>query len=365
MFNRHVVEYLSAYCHGELETEQSRRVAEHLLKCERCRKEYDEIKLGVQLAEQLPQVSAPASMWAEIEALLEEQSTRPAFQPRRSRFIFISNWYRFAAVSALLVAAIIIGVIWRSHHRTEPSYGPDSSWIFTRTVPGSNKEQSGRLAAGQSLETDDVSRAKIENVDIGNVEIDSNTRIRLIKAQETEQRLALDRGTMHATISAPPRLFFVDTPSAEAIDQGCAYTLKVDDAGRGLLHVTLGWVELVGEGRKIVVPRYGMCETWPGIGPGTPYFEDASESLRSALEKFDFENGGDEALKIVMDESRPRDTFTLWHLLSRVDKTRRGRILDRMVALVGLPKGITREGTIRLDQNMLDLWADAMDTIWF
>ena len=43
MFNKHVAKHLSAYCHGELRAEESRRVAEHLLACGRCRREYDEI----------------------------------------------------------------------------------------------------------------------------------------------------------------------------------------------------------------------------------------------------------------------------------------------------------------------------------
>ena len=36
---------------------------------------------------------------------------------------------------------------------------------------------------------------------------------------------------MSARIWAPPRLFYVNTPSAVAEDLGCAYTLEVDDLG--------------------------------------------------------------------------------------------------------------------------------------
>src|SRR6185295_14259005 len=105
MFNKHAAKQLSAYCHGELSDQESRRVAEHLLKCERCRKQYDEIKLGVRLAEQLPQVLAPAEMWGEIEALLDAAPRKPAPSVRLPRFIKLPRFihafgeYRFAAVS--------------------------------------------------------------------------------------------------------------------------------------------------------------------------------------------------------------------------------------------------------------------------
>src|SRR5207249_4003754 len=104
------------------------------------------------------------------------------------------------------------------------------------------------------------------------------------------------------------------TPSATAADLGCAYTLEVDNAGRSLLHVTAGWVALQLKDRESIVPAGALCETRKGIGPGTPYFEDASERFRNALSKLDFEKETAEVLGIVLAESRERDTLTLWHL---------------------------------------------------
>jgi ferric-dicitrate binding protein FerR (iron transport regulator) len=363
MFTKHVIKQLSGYCNGELTADQSQRVREHLLACKRCRKEHDEIELGVNLAQQLPLAAAPAEMWSEIEALLDERSRRPVFEPKAPKFAFEFSRYRVGAVTAVLVVAVAIGLMWSSY------YGPRASWAVESfgkvRIDGDQIKDKGRLAVGQTLETGDSAHAKVTVSEIGEVELDPNSRIRLMQTRESEHRIALDRGLIRATISAPPRLFFVDTPAAEAIDLGCVYTLQVDDAGTSLLHVTLGWVALVRNGREVYVPRYAMCQARPGIGPGTPYFEDASETLVRALEEFDFENGGDRAFSAVLAESRPRDTFTLWHLLSRVEGDQRVHVLNRMIELVGLPNGITREGTLQLDQNMLDAWKDEMDTVWF
>ena len=110
-----------------------------------------------------------------------------------------------------------------------------------------------------------------------------------------------------------------------------------------------------------------MCLLRAGVGPGTPYFDDASDTFRLALEEFDFEGGGEQSLAIVLGESRPRDTLTLWHLLPRVDEAGRKKVLDRMIALVGLPEGVTRAGLMRLDPAMVDLelWKDYLDIVWF
>jgi hypothetical protein len=305
-------------------------------------------------------------MWDEIETALNQRSREPLLQPRAVRPALSLGWIRAGAFATVVLTAVAIGVIWSSR---EIHVAPRPSWDLekltgTVRVDG-HIRNAGGLAVGETLETDSTSRAKISVGEIGEVEVEPNTRIKLVQARVTEHRLALERGKMSARISAPPRLFFVDTAAAEAVDLGCAYTLQVDDAGRGLLHVTLGEVALVRDGREVYVPRYGMCKTRKGIGPGTPYFEDAPETLVQALERFDFENGGENAFAEVLKESRPRDTFTLWHLLSRVEGDQRSRVLERMIELVGLPSGVTREGTLQLDQKTLDTWKDEMDTVWF
>ena len=174
---------------------------------------------------------------------------------------------------------------------------------------------------------------------------------------------------MSAKIWAPPRLFFVDTPSAVAADLGCAYTLEVDDAGASLLHVTAGWVALQLRDRESIVPAGAACATRPGIGPGTPYFEDASTLFKTALTKLDFEPSDTEwskipALDLVLTESRPRDTLTLWHLLYRVEGADRIRVYERMASLAPPPKDVTREGVLRLDDQMLHLWKGYLENGW-
>jgi hypothetical protein len=173
-------------------------------------------------------------------------------------------------------------------------------------------------------------------------------------------------------------LFFVDTPSAVAADLGCAYTLEVDSDGASLLRVTSGWVALQLKDRESVVPAGAACATRPGVGPGTPYFEDTSENFRRALAELDFQSqvttsfAGSvkpdssklPALQALLAESRPRDTLTLWHLLSRIDGAERVLVYERLVAFASPPEGVTREGVLQLDNQMLSLWRERLETTW-
>jgi ferric-dicitrate binding protein FerR (iron transport regulator) len=368
MFSKHVTRELSAYCHGELKPGESRRIAEHLIGCQRCRAEFEEIKLGIRLAERLPQLEAPDSLWNSLEILIEQQTADRMAAVERPRFSFTAWQPRFAAVAATLILVMGLAAFWFYKWESRPSWEVarlnGAPWI--RSLRMGDKS---RLAVGEWLETDDVSRAKISVGSIGQVEIDPNTRVRLLQTQPTEHRLELARGKMSAHIWAPPRLFFVNTPSAVAADLGCAYTLEVDNAGASLLRVTSGWVALQLKDRESMVPAGAACATRPGIGPGTPYFEDASETFRQALSKLDFEPQDTNwskipALNLVLMESRPRDTLTLWHLLYRVDGADRALVYERMSALIPPPDGVTREGILQLDEKMLHLWKGHLENNW-
>jgi hypothetical protein len=367
MFLKHVTKELSGYCQGELSAEESRAVAEHLIACRRCRAEYDEIKLGVKLAEHIPLVAAPDDLWSQLEATLENQAVSPKSDRPRSRFV--GRIFRPVpiAIAATLFVAFGLTAFWIYRQESRPSW--EVARLLGAPMIGSSRiGQTGQLGVGEWLETDGASRAKIRVASIGQVEIDPNTRVRLIETRATEHRLELARGRMSAHIWAPPRLFFVDTPSAVAADLGCAYTLEVDDAGASLLRVTAGWVALQLRDRESIVPAGAACATRPGIGPGTPYFEDASEAFRSALMKLDFESGASNPsgppLKQVLTEARVRDTLTLWHLLYRVNANDRALVFERMAALAPPPNGVTREGVLQLDERMLRLWKGELDNIW-
>ncbi|HMZ22296.1 MAG TPA: FecR domain-containing protein, partial [Blastocatellia bacterium] len=267
---------------------------------------------------------------------------------------------------------VLIGAAWWFYRRQAPPE-PDNrvSWEVTRLdgqpVIGKRKiGEKGRLPVGEWLATDDASRAQISVGQIGEVKIEPNSRVRLVGADADNHRLAMTRGKMEAFIWAPPRKFFVETPSALAVDLGCSYTLEINDDGVGLLHVTLGWVAFESQGLESFVPAGAMCVTRPQLGPGTPYFSDASAEFQTALTAFDIGNAA--SLETVLSLARERDALTLWHLLPRTRNEQRGKVIDRLAELVPPPPKVTRAGVISGDRAMLDIWWNKLglgDTEWW
>src|SRR2546425_6447645 len=369
MFSKHVTKNLSAYCHGEVAAEESRRIAEHLIGCNRCRRQFEEIKLGVKLAERLPQLAAPDSLWLDLQSSLDRETNHNRIEPSKQSRFSLKLWQPgFAGVAAGLLLSAVLGA-WLFYSRESRPFWEVARLNGSPRIGSSRMDAKGRLAVGEWLETDGSSPAKIQVGSIGHVEIDPNTRVRLMETKPTEHRLELARGKIGAKNWAAPRLFFVDTPSAVAADLGCAYTLEVDDSGASLLHVTSGWVALQLKDRESMVPAGAACATRPGIGPGTPYFEDASQTFRTALAKLDFEREDTNwskipVLNLVLMEARPRDTLTLWHLLYRVEGKDRELVFERMATLSPPPKDVTREGVLQLDDKMLHLWKGYLENSW-
>jgi hypothetical protein len=192
---------------------------------------------------------------------------------------------------------------------------------------------------------------------IGEVDVQPKSRIRLIETKPEEHRISLDHGKISATIWAPPRLFFVETPSATAIDLGCMYTLEVAEDGSGLLKVTSGWVALQSGEAESLIPADASCRTKKFYGPGTPYFEDASSEFKRALSEFDFSRNKSAALTTVLNEARERDALSLWHILFKVLDEDKEETYNRLAELVEIPEDVTKEGLMNGNREMMDiLW---------
>jgi hypothetical protein len=356
MFQKHLSDTLAAFVDGQLSPAEATHAKAHLAACDRCRGALDEYQFAASLMRGLPLVDAPSSIWTSIERV-SSSGARDVSPRGRSE----AGWWsvvpavglRAIALAAIALLALGGVVVWRVY-RPAP-------YDVVRLDAAAGVS---RMSIGEWIETDATSRARIKIGEIGTVDIAPNTRMQLVEARPTEHRLNLARGSISAQIFAPPRLFFVETPSSTVVDLGCAYTMEVDAAGVGHLRVTSGWASLEWDNVESLVPAGASCPTRPEVGPGTPAFDDASDRLRQALLEFDYSGGGSRAVEVVLAESRQRDTLTLWHLLSRVEPEERSRIFDRMVALTPLPAGVTREQALALDAATLKLWREELAWTW-
>jgi hypothetical protein len=287
----------------------------------------------------------PDAETVRLEQLLGQLKYRPATKrPRRT----VPYWW-LAAAAALVAGVVAAPLLWR---------GPLTNWRL---------QDGAWVRTGQTIETNALSKVKIESRETGEVTVGPGSRLRLVAASGHEQHFDLQRGTIHAFIWAPPGRFVVDTPSSKTIDLGCRYTLQVAEDGNGVLTVELGWVAFERNHLESFIPAGAMCVTRPVKGPGTPYFSDAPEVLTKALARFDT-SGDFTALDTAIGTARQRDALSLWHLMIRTQGNERAKVFDRFAALMSLPPEATREAILRGDGKAMDAAWDALglgNTSWW
>ncbi len=350
----HDIELLNDLVDGIQSPEEKERAEQHLAGCNDCRKELESIRTLKSKAAELPRsVEPPRDLWSGIESRISNRSVilpiRKSPELPVQKRVLRSMQYILAA--AAMVAVAIFGTLWFRYYAS-------NSWkmeIVESGVTGAVTNQE-ELRVGEILQTNSATHATIQVGTIGYVNVEPNSTVRLVEATMTDHRLALEKGTLHATIFAPPRIFFVETPSALAVDLGCAYTMTVDESGASFLEVTSGWVSLEYGGRESIVPAGAMCATRTGFGPGTPFQQDASPKLREGLLAYDFGLADSASLGIVLREARNLDSITLWHLLFRTSGDTRARVYDRLAFLVPPPEGVTRAGMLEGNPEMVNKW---------
>jgi hypothetical protein len=322
----------------------------------RKRRTVSDAELAVRVKALPREIEPPLGLWREIAPRLSGAPPLAAPLTASPRWAFgaglapapfappRTRWGMRPALAAALVLCLA-GVAWLR-------LDAPSGWRVAR-ASGPYTLAEGRLA------TAPTGRVRLRVGRIGEVDVAPASRVRLLSARP-DHRLALDRGAIEARIAAPPRLFYVETPAATAVDLGCAYTLSVDSLGGSLIHVALGWVELRRGGATSVVPFNMSAYTRPGVPPGTPFADRASDSLKAALYRFDFLRGGDSALAAVIRSATANDAVTLWHLLSRTSGTARQAVYRRLAVLAPPPAGVSEARVGALDRGALRVWWDAL-----
>lgn len=316
------------------------------------------------LLEQLPLARAPEELWTGIRAQLDQAPVPLLRRPVRS------PWLAAAALLLAVGAGLAAGVL---RHYAAPGRWPVLAVTGQPEAAGAVLAPADALDAGAWLATDSVSRAVLRVGRIGIAEIGPGSRVRIERGGITEHRLRLARGRLDATIAAPPRLFFVQTPTALATDLGCIYSLEVAEDGSSRLEVRAGWVELSHGGVRSLVPAGLVAEVRRDGHPGTPYPVEMPGPAQDALRRLDAGTGSQADLDAVLHAQyqpdhfvtlRLRSAVTLWHLLQRVEGSRRPAVYARLAGLAPPPAGVTREGILALDRPMLERWRKSLSPMW-
>lgn len=310
-----------------------------------------------------------AEMERTLGAVQYRDDDPPVFNSPRTNWIASRRRLTMLATAAVIALAALGGWWWtvsyqQRSHRMQVNAIEGTSFVGSDMIRNWTS-----LDVGDEIETKAASRARINVGKFGYIDVDEHSQLTIERMAKSEQRLALVQGRIEATISAPPRLFIVDTPATTAVDLGCIYTLDVAANGDGLLEVEYGAVSLETSSYSSYVPGGAKCPIDGDRGPGTPYFIDASPEFIEALAEIDRETWGSgleaiSAWKVLLRQSRPQDTLSLWNLIPRVNANERQTLLNRISELVTLPTNLDPAAVLAADADAMEQLRIAIREAW-
>ncbi|GAB6180308.1 hypothetical protein JCM14036_16270 [Desulfotomaculum defluvii] len=132
---------LSPYLDKVLNSDECTEVRVHLASCPKCKAEYEELKIAMLLLQELPEMTPPVDFHAKLMAKIDDiEIAKKQIQQKgwlsNVRSIAKSNWYRSAAVAAVMVMTLGISSLWQKEGNTIlPVVINDKEIIITEQEP--------------------------------------------------------------------------------------------------------------------------------------------------------------------------------------------------------------------------------------
>ena len=306
--------------------------------------------------------AAPDADVARMEELLRPYADRDVRVDATRHTPMWSPVVAVAATALLAVGAGVWLVVGSSRLPTKENAAVQVGRRVEWTMIDASGGVPGHLSVGAWLETRENERVRLDVADIGAIDVHAGSRLRIVESHDTAHRIELAHGTLDAVVNAPPRLFVVDTPSAKAVDLGCAYTLTVDHEKRSHLNVRTGSVSLEGAVWRVYVPAGAVCVSTASEGPGLAWFEGADPKLRTCVQNALL--GKQASIDDVIKRARPRDGLSLFQALPRVPSQARRALAQALAHLVPPPDGVSLDAVVKLDARALSSWWDEIELCW-
>jgi hypothetical protein len=263
-------------------------------------------------------------------------------RPIRKRPLWI---WPIAGVGALIAFVVLLAQGTGDVALCGGSAGFQFSVTAGTATCGGDAMTTGVLPVDAALVTKHDGALTMKIADIGELTVFGDTALRLVATGPAGHHLALLAGHVSAKVTAPPKLFVVDTPGAPVVDLGCAYDLTVDPAtGKTHVRVTNGAVTL----GDAYVPATFEVDLARG-GRGTPVSVTATAAVRDAVAHFD---AGGPISELVAAADMP-DRVTLWNAIA---KTHDASAIAKLEQLAPLPN--MHDKLLAGDADAMDMWLD-------
>lgn len=222
-------------------------------------------------------------------------------------------------------------------------------------------DKSDRWDQGETLVTDVTSQASIQIPKVGTMVIGPNSLLVLDRAKDGANLVTMKNGKVSVINKDEMPEFTLQVNDFEIVDRGGKFELEYLSALGAKLHVNSAFTEIIYDDNSYMIDENHTCILRKGFRPGTPVHNNSSDSMRAAIESFDFDNGGEAAIEKIISLAKERDMLTLLSLIPVVPQLQRQVLFQEISNRFPPPESVTRAGIIRLEKDMLYRWWEEIE----
>jgi len=372
---------IDEYLEGMISLKEKEIIDKHISECADCQSYMTKTTKLIEDLNSLPDdtgtmpIKLKYDIWAAVESKIDSEkflkdSSSDNLIPNEKKESFFEKYkYILSGVAAAVLIASLIFLIKRTDLKNleQSPIGFSTYWKVSKvqgspSIEGVSMQGTDSIKEGQWLVTNDTSRAELFVAGIGNVIIEPNTKIIFVKAADGNNRIAVEYGTISANMIASPKSFFVEMPSAVAVDLGGEYKMTIDSAGDGLVYVKSGKVEVQSPNREAIVPAGNLVLTKKDIGVGTPFNENSSYQFKNALLNLDFGNCGAKCVNVILENAKVTDAVTLVNLIPRVEGEYKDEVYAKVANFIPPPVPVHDDSLPFINDEKLTVWIEKIQT---
>ncbi|OGU55371.1 MAG: hypothetical protein A2V66_04150 [Ignavibacteria bacterium RBG_13_36_8] len=386
-----VKSYLDEYFEGSLTDDVNQEIQEHLKECESCNNEYKlltnfllqakYLKTGINtpkeildgISDALIRLSTKAGegekafskrQLDEIKKAMRQELGKKDETSKPDRTVKKVRIKREIDRKTIIWLFVIIVICAGIYFYIDISKN-NSPWSI-KLISGLYRvnariDNSMLLKVNNNLSTDPNSKVGITVPRVSRIELDQNSSITLLKAKDGDNRVKLNKGTLIVDSKVDRSGLTILTAVISVQEIGGRYSLTVDDVGNNRIEIFEDLVEVTLESKIIPLAANYICEIKKNGEVSVPYHKDAGLVLRQELKNFQYYNGGRSSLSAILSAATEFDALSLWYLLSLTSVYDRLAVYDKLYSFYPVPKGVTQDGIMRLDDLMLRLWWDEIE----
>lgn len=373
---------IDEYLEGMISLKDKNNMDLHISCCENCSAYMSETTSIVKNLSILPRETSTLSiqkkdeLWERVsdgidsEAIPQSEDTEPVDSKSSDKGNSFTKYkYILTGIAAALVITFLVIAIQKINLKDVqlaqqqnvfglPTYWKVSNIKGNSLIGDVAMSNIDSIKEGQYIMTNDSSRAELVIANMGRVIIEPNSKIIFVKGADGNNRISVEYGTIEANMKTDSKTFFVEMPSAVAMDMGGDYKLTIDSTGDGLVYVKSGKVEVQSDNRGAIVPAGNLVMTKRDLGVGTPFNENSSARFKNALMNIDFGKCGGTCLNTLLNNAKQTDAVTLVSLISRVESQYKDEVYAKVANFVSPPKRIHSDSLPYFDEEKMNEWID-------